>query len=52
MMANLIDEYHLQLCPVFTGDGRGLFTEAINSKICSLEVRKYNRNIKKAKETK
>lgn len=43
MKANLIDEYHLQLCPVITGGGRSLFTEQINpAKLDLTEVRRYN----------
>ena len=43
MKENLIDEYHLQICPVLTGGGRRLFTEQINpSKLTLLDVRQYN----------
>jgi dihydrofolate reductase len=43
MKENLIDEYHIQLCPVLTGGGRSLFTQEIDfSKLKLLEVRKYN----------
>lgn len=40
---NLIDEYHIQLCPVLTGGGRSLFTQQINpEKFNLLETRQYN----------
>ena len=43
MSENLIDEYHIQLCPVFTAGGRRLFTEAIHpGELKLLEVRHYN----------
>ena len=43
MSANLIDEYHIQLCPVLTGGGRRLFIEqAIETQLKVLEVRTYN----------
>ena len=43
MRENLIDEYHIKLCPVLTGGGRKLFTEQINpSQLNLLEVRQYN----------
>lgn len=43
MKENLIDEYHVQLCPVLTGGGRSLFTEEINPQNLKLaEVRQYN----------
>lgn len=43
MKENLIDEYHLQVCPVLTGGGRSFFTEQINpGKLTLLEVRQYN----------
>ena len=43
MKENLIDEYHIQLCPVLTGGGRSLFSQEINfSKLNLLEVRQYN----------
>ena len=42
MREDLIDEYHIQLCPVLTGGGRSLFTEQIkSSKLNLLEARKY-----------
>jgi dihydrofolate reductase len=40
---NLIDEYHIQLCPVLTGGGRSLFTGQMDfNQLRLLEVRKYN----------
>lgn len=40
---NLVDEYHIQLCPVLTGGGRNLFFQEINLKqLKLLEVRQYN----------
>lgn len=43
MREDLIDEYHIQLCPVLTGGGRGLFTQSTDfTKLKLLEVRKYN----------
>ena len=43
MKENLIDEYHLQFCPVLTGGGRNLFTGEIAQKnLQLLEVRHYN----------
>jgi dihydrofolate reductase len=43
MKENLIDEYHIQLCPVLTGGGRDLFQKQINfSELRLLELRKYN----------
>ncbi|MEO5890399.1 MAG: dihydrofolate reductase family protein [Ferruginibacter sp.] len=43
MRENLIDEYHIQLCPVLTGGGRTLFQEQLNfDKLKLLEVRQYN----------
>lgn len=43
MKENLIDEYHIQLCPILNGGGRSLFTEHMNiEKMKLLEVRKYN----------
>lgn len=43
MRANLIDEYHIQLCPILTGGGRKLFPEQININQLNLfEVRQYN----------
>lgn len=40
---NLIDEYHIQLCPVLTGGGRSLFPQQISaSQFKLLELRKYD----------
>ena len=42
MKENLIDEYHLQLCPFFTAGGRSLFTGEMHpAKLTLLEVRQY-----------
>lgn len=42
MQENLIDEYHIQLCPVLTGGGRSLFNQQINPrKLNLIEVRHY-----------
>ena len=43
MRDDLIDEYHLQLCPIITGGGRTLFPEQMNySQLKLVEVRKYD----------
>ena len=43
MKENLIDEYHIQLCPVLTGGGRNLFPQKMDfSHLNLLEVRQYN----------
>ena len=43
MKENLIDEYHIQLCPVLTGGGRNLFHQKMNfDRLNLLEVREYN----------
>ena len=43
MKENVIDEYHIQLCPVLTGGGRKLFPESLDfSQLKLLEVRQYN----------
>ena len=43
MKENLIDEYHLQLCPVLLGGGRSLFPGDMNlEQLKLLEVRQYN----------
>ena len=43
MKENLIDEYHIQLCPVLTGGGRSLFTgPAKANNLQLMEVRQYN----------
>lgn len=40
---NLIDEYHIQLCPVLTGGGRSLFEQSMDSlQLYLSEVRQYN----------
>ena len=46
MKENLIDEYHIQLCPVLTGGGRSLFSQEMNfSKLSLVEVRQYNTGV-------
>ncbi len=43
MRENLIDEYHIQLCPVLTGGGRNLFPQQMQfGQLKLLEIRKYN----------
>jgi dihydrofolate reductase len=42
MMSNLIDEYHLQVCPVLNGGGRKLFETEFATNLNLLEVRQYN----------
>lgn len=43
MKENLIDEYHIQLCPVLTGGGRRLYTEnLLTANLILVEVRSYN----------
>ena len=43
MRENLIDEYHIQLCPVLTGGGRTLFPEQVNfNQLNLIELRQYN----------
>ena len=43
MKENLIDEYHIQLCPVLTGGGRSLFSQEMNyHQLRLLETRSYN----------
>jgi len=42
MENNLIDEYHLQVCPVLNGGGKKLFDEAHTANLNLLEVRQYN----------
>jgi dihydrofolate reductase len=42
MRENLIDEYHIQLCPVVTGSGRSLFPDQINYNLNLLELRQYD----------
>jgi dihydrofolate reductase len=42
MKANLIDEYHIQLCPVVTGGGRKFFPDNFEvEKLSLVEVRDY-----------
>lgn len=46
MRENLIDEYHIRLCPVLTGSGRSLFTSEINLRQLTLiEMRHYNTGV-------
>jgi dihydrofolate reductase len=46
MKENLIDEYHIQLCPVLTGGGRPLFPELHKQNQLSLmELRQYNTGV-------
>ena len=43
MKENLIDEYHIQVCPVLTGGGRNLFPREMNfGKLNLSEVRQHN----------
>ena len=43
MKANLIDEYHIQLCPILTGGGRSLFDDLHDlAELELLELRQYN----------
>ncbi len=43
---NLIDEYHIQLCPVLTGGGRKLFLDqSAMEQLTLLEVRQYNTGV-------
>jgi dihydrofolate reductase len=43
MKENLIDEYHIQLCPILTGGGRTFFTNQIKHTNLKLtELRKYD----------
>jgi len=43
MKENLIDEYHIQICPVLTGGGRNFFPQEMNfGQLNLLEVRQYN----------
>ena len=43
MKENLVDEYHIQLCPVLTGGGRSLFTQQLNFSTLKLTaVRQYD----------
>ena len=46
MKENLIDEFHLQVCPIILGDGRPFFLPNMNTNQLSLkEVRKYETGI-------
>jgi dihydrofolate reductase len=46
MKENLIDEYHIQLCPVLTGGGRTFFSGEIKAEQLDLtEWRKYNTGV-------
>ena len=46
MKQNLIDEYHIQLCPVVTGGGRKLFPREIDfAQLRLSEVRQYNTGV-------
>jgi len=46
MKENLIDEFHIQLCPVLTGGGRKLFPNEMNLQQLTLsEVRQYNTGV-------
>ena len=42
MEENLVDEYHIQLCPVITGGGRNLFTQINFKKLKLTEIRQYD----------
>ncbi|MGC4036401.1 MAG: dihydrofolate reductase family protein [Chitinophagaceae bacterium] len=42
MKENLIDEYHIQLCPVINGSGRTLFPVDFDLELNLLETRRYN----------
>jgi dihydrofolate reductase len=43
MAENLVDEFHVQLCPVLTGGGRPFFLQSIDfTNLKLLEVRQYN----------
>lgn len=43
MKENLIDEYHIQLCPVILGGGRTLFSQELTlTQLVLKEVRQYN----------
>lgn len=46
MKENLIDEFHIQLCPVLTGGGRNLFTTEMNlQKLTLSEIKQYNTGV-------
>jgi len=43
---NLIDEYHIQLCPVLTGGGRSLFPQGMDfTKLNLIDIRKYDTGV-------
>jgi dihydrofolate reductase len=42
MKENLVDEYHIQLCPVLNGGGRSFFTQGISQQLNLAEVRHYS----------
>jgi dihydrofolate reductase len=43
MRENLIDEYHIQLCPALTGGGKNLFPEPMDfAQLKFLELKQYN----------
>ena len=46
MKENLIDEYHIQVCPTATGGGRALFIEsATYANFKLVDVRKYDTGV-------
>jgi len=46
MKEDLVDEYHIQLCPVLTGGGRSFFPEQIDpDKLKLTEVRRYDTGV-------
>lgn len=46
MKENLIDEYHIQLCPVFNGGGRSLFLDQIDfTRLKLQDVRQYSTGV-------
>lgn len=46
MKEDIIDEYHIQLCPVLTGGGRKLFLDQELMKMFELlEVRQYETGV-------
>jgi dihydrofolate reductase len=42
MQRNLIDEFHLQICPILNGGGRKLFDTGYTANLNLSEVRNYN----------
>jgi len=43
MKEDLIDEYHIQICPILNGGGRNLFTQQTKvDKLKLIEIRNYN----------